>query len=468
MFEIQRHSELTQVTTHEDITLGIMKWGTNNSFPQTLENLIKQSPSAYPAVNRTAKFLRGSGFKGEDEIINSSGMTLGQLHRIIAQDQATFRAHTIHCNYNLMGEVTSMTPMRISDLRFAKFDELNSANKIGYYFDFGQNSEVKKAVQSTVTKDKIKWFNIFNPDGVEVQIETSGGIGDYLGQLLYHSDEGVNSYPTPPLQPVINYVLSDIENSILVRKETSTGFISTYILKTSMDSEDTTLVALEDSIEEAQGARGTGKVIVMSGLAPEDVGATVLEEIGSGAGARSSVILSAKEAYELSRSVINGAYLIPPALAGIDQKTGLSGADLEEAYDVYNALTKDGRDALETSLNKILENSVFKTKSVSINKLTLSFEDVVAPSDGEKAETEGEVKKPKKVVSKEQMEAQANLRGSVGGVQGILSIQEAVASGTTSRSAAIAILGEIYGFEPDVAGSILGDVEDEDDEQKNN
>lgn len=53
-------------------------------------------------------------------------------------------------------------------------------------------------------------------------------------------------------------------------------------------------------------------------------------------------------------------------------------------------------------------------------------------------------------------QAQANLKGSVGGVQGILQIQASVAQGITNYQAAIATLFEIYGFSEDVARTLLG------------
>ena len=59
---------------------------------------------------------------------------------------------------------------------------------------------------------------------------------------------GPSKYPVPPLQSVINFVLSDVENSILVRKETSTGFVSSYILKSTLDYDDANLIAMENSI----------------------------------------------------------------------------------------------------------------------------------------------------------------------------------------------------------------------------
>ena len=377
MFRIEQHKELTNVTTYADTSLGIMRWGQDNSFPKTLENLIKQSASAYSAIKRTAKFYKGAGFEGENTPINNSGLTLKKLVSIMAEDYALYNAFALQCNYNIKGQVTSINPMRIADLRFKEFDELNNANKIGYYYNFGRNSEVKRTVQHTATREKIKWFDRYNPDPEVVlnQIEnTEGGISNYLGQILYYSEEGFSSYPIPPLQPAINFVLSDIENSILVRKEVSTGFLNSYILKTTLDSEDPTLQAWENAIEEAQGAMGNGKVITVSGLSPEDLSSTLLEEIGSGS--RDNAINSAKLAYELNRDVINGVYLIPPALAGIDQKTGFSGADLQEAYFVFNAVTQNGRDVIEAELNKILSKSVFNLKEIKINKITLDVDEV--------------------------------------------------------------------------------------------
>lgn len=58
--------------------------------------------------------------------------------------------------------------------------------------------------------------------------------------------------------------------------------------------------------------------------------------------------------------------------------------------------------------------------------------------------------------TQEQMQSQANLRGSVGGVQGILGIQASVQQGTTDYNAAISTLKEIYGFSEEKAKQILG------------
>lgn len=53
-------------------------------------------------------------------------------------------------------------------------------------------------------------------------------------------------------------------------------------------------------------------------------------------------------------------------------------------------------------------------------------------------------------------EAKAKLKGTVGGVQGILEIQKSVSEGTTDYESAITLLNEIYGYEDKVARAIIG------------
>lgn len=53
-------------------------------------------------------------------------------------------------------------------------------------------------------------------------------------------------------------------------------------------------------------------------------------------------------------------------------------------------------------------------------------------------------------------QAKANLKGSVGGVQGLIQIQTSVSQGITDYNAAVTMLYEIYGFEENIAKQLLG------------
>lgn len=59
------------------------------------------------------------------------------------------------------------------------------------------------------------------------------------------------------------------------------------------------------------------------------------------------------------------------------------------------------------------------------------------------------------------LEAQAALKGSVGGVQGILAIQAGVVAGTTTFDSAMSMLTIIYGFSEDQANDLLGAPKEE-------
>jgi hypothetical protein len=54
-------------------------------------------------------------------------------------------------------------------------------------------------------------------------------------------------------------------------------------------------------------------------------------------------------------------------------------------------------------------------------------------------------------------EAKAKLKGTVGGVQGLLQIQDSVSKGITDYEAAVVMLFEIYGFDDKTARALLGD-----------
>ena len=390
-FTLDNFKENTQIVTKEDVTLKIMRWGSDNYFPQTFKNIVEQSPNAKPAVSRTANFYKGGSFEGEDLVINTYGLTLRDIVDKAADDLALFDAFAINCNFNMEGIPTDMIPMRIETLRFNQFDELNYASKIGYHRNFGDNDVTERNIENSVTHSDIKFINIWNPKYALDQIEKlENGVAGYDGQILYYSGAGSSTYPIPRLQSSINYVLSDVENSILIRKETSTGFISSYILKSTLNYDDPNLVALENGIASMQGARGTGKIMTLSGLSEDEVSNDLLEEIGGGN--TSAIIDSATKTFELDRQVITGAYLIPPILSGADVATGFSTQALEDAYNVFNALTEAGRSRIQKEINKILKAGNFGVDSIELKALELNFdvkeEDETMQGEGVNAENQ--------------------------------------------------------------------------------
>jgi hypothetical protein len=93
-----------------------------------------------------------------------------------------------------------------------------------------------------------------------------------------------------------------------------------------------------------------------------------------------------------------------------------------------------------------MSNSPFKTKIESImNELIKYAEEKVAQIEERNVVVKVDI----------EAEAKANLRGSVGGIQGIVAIQESVASGIMDLDAAQATIEEFFGVAPEVAKAML-------------
>ncbi len=111
---------------------------------------------------------------------------------------------------------------------------------------------------------------------------------------------------------------------------------------------------------------------------------------------------------------------------------------------------------------QVFEKEKQEKKKTQIESLSLLLkEGVPLDSANQFLGTSFEIPPPEEVISDnaspETLEAQAALRGSVGGVQGILAVQQSVAMGTTTFESALSILTIVYGFTEQDAKDLLGE-----------
>lgn len=146
---------------------------------------------------------------------------------------------------------------------------------------------------------------------------------------------------------------------------------------------------------------------------------------------------------------------INPALMGVRVAGSLGASEeIEFSAEQFKKMwVNENKSVIEYFLNDLAKlcgiKATLKINETDILTVKETLENGgVIPTDGEPVSVDKEA------------EARAQLKGSVGGVQGVIGIQTSVAQGLTDRGAAIALLELIYGFSKVDATRLLGDVQE--------
>ena len=87
----------------------IITWGTDNAYPQRLQEIIQSSGTGRVCVDLRRKFIIGRGFANEavgEQVINSKGLTWEKLLTENARDLASLDGVALHFNFNALFQIT--------------------------------------------------------------------------------------------------------------------------------------------------------------------------------------------------------------------------------------------------------------------------------------------------------------------------------------------------------------------------
>lgn len=161
------------------------------------------------------------------------------------------------------------------------------------------------------------------------------------------------------------------------------------------------------------------------------------------------------------------AHSAPPVLfAGSNQGSGFSSNADERVVAIKDLYRRNINPFRITFLNGLYD--VFKLINPDITLDFKDFEEETNLDTNDNSEAKVIDLKPiaddsaltgDTLIDSKTLEAQANLKGSVGGVQSLLEVQASYVAGTTTYEAAIAILDLIFGFSRPQAIRLLGNPE---------
>lgn len=433
-----------------DKKLDIHTNGNDNNYPERMERLKNNSVTAKMASSIMVQYLIGKGF-GESDNIKIGKDKLIYIATDIATDIVDNKGVFIHVNYNANLEVSDFKVLPFNQCRIGEKDSNDYNGKILVYKDWSGKVEV----------NNVKVLNVFNPEKevLKYQIKKAGSIEKFKGQILYFNMDRKYYYPLSRIDPVSHDCNSEYNASVYKDNILENGFIqSTFfitrplidnnfiiqaneskdpILLQNLREQESERTNFKENGKQMLGAKGVGGFMhVEVDFAGDDLSqAFKIETIKSDINPALFEFVE-KSATDKILMVYNN---LPNVLLKADNSMfGASGEALRVAKETYWENTSIERNILETIINdlyKLIDGS--NGQYLFIQPL---FTREVSKDTAEQ----------------ENARAQAQLKGSLGGVQALLEIQTSVGLGTTDYNAAVTMIINIYGFSEEIAKDLLG------------
>jgi len=420
-FKIYSFNEAYVAPTYKvNVASGFLEWGIDNNYPFYLLNLYNNygSSTHKSIINKKTRLAVGFGF--EDILDNRlqefvDKNRLEKQMRAIEIDFEIFNGFCFEIIWNNEGSNFTMKHVPIHKIRIGIENKEIDHSHFWFSHDWTQYKKEDY---------KPEYIKAYDPS-----IRTGR-------QLIYYTEanpqqEGL--YPIPGYSTTMNWIELDYEISTFHLNQVKQGFAPSFILNfaTGIPSIEEMDDFYRDFKRNYSSAQNAGKIIITYSEGQEQ--APQLTPIQLNDSDERFIMLQDM----VEKNIVMG-HEIPPQLVILTP--GKLGSTTER-----QELLAEFQSYYITPRQQQLEEVV----NLTLLPLNFTSELVLNRYDAE------QVDKTEDLSVKE--EAQANLKGSIGGVQGILSIQASVSQGITSIDSGAAILEIIYGIDAATARRMLGE-----------
>lgn len=448
--------------------MGVYHYGSDNNYPRKIINSADRSSSLVAVRKKQAEFVAGNGFPGATAgdvmsdnaiIINSKGQTAYDLLQFCAEQKANINI-AIHVNYNVLGEAVEFNLIDYDfvrrkvpylDEKFIRYIITNFWHLENDYSDGNYAySRIMEFNKWMTKKEEFEDFPAlecfaYDPDPIIVreQIEISGGIDKYPGQLLY-ANRSNDVYQKAVYDSLADKFQFLAECDLSSLSNIQNGYSSSGVLKYFSSADGSK--EIEEIKRKARGLKGSsnaGRFITIPVQANANM--NMPNNMFESTELQNRDKLYTEQKRE-AKEGIQELYATPNSILGNDSEGNFATQNMQDAFDFYNSVTQPIRTELEIELTRLFKNSVFANQI----KLPIQIEplEYISRASTGASDEENEAIRA---------ESQARLKGTVGGVQGILAIQNSVSQGTTQYEAGVEILIDIYGYTDEQARKILGE-----------
>lgn len=359
---------------------GIYHYGYDNKYPTKIIEISKRSGSLETTKEVFSKFLAGRGFEGATAkdvkndtaiVINEKGQTAFDLLKFCANQKANINI-AIHVNYNQLGEAIEFNFVQYDFVRRKVNRENEKYNRYIITNIWHLENDIYNNYSMPVMQQFNRWINDkkvnldftalevfeYNPDPVIVreQIEISGGIENYPGQLFYMK-RTEDIYQRAIFDSVIDSAQFEAEANLFSLSNIQNGFAIGGIFKHFGSSDNTKeMQELKEKLRHGTGSINAGRIftVAFQDNADGNIPDNLFEPI-----THANIDSLFEKQLNNAKESIKEKFNAPNALIGRDTTGNFATQKMQETFEFYNAMTQDYRIELEIELTKLFKNSVF-------------------------------------------------------------------------------------------------------------
>lgn len=421
MFKILQFNEAyIPPTMKYNNKLNIIEWGDKNLYPNYILDTYNNFGSSIHKniINKKTKLIAGKGFK---EIVDPALLKFVEDNDLelevkkAALDYELFNGFALEVIWDNAGvNITSVAHIPFSKIRIGIEDDDLNFPHVWFSNDWA------KYKKEGYEPELIRTFNALLKQGK---------------QILYYSEYNPANdglYPICGYSTSFNWIELEYQISVFHLNQAKQGYAPSFILNfaTGIPTEEEMDMFSREFKKNFGSTENAGKIII-----------TYSEGIDQKPELTAIQLNDSDERFimlmdQIENQIVAGAEIPPQLVIMTPGKLGSSAERVELMNEFQQSYVTPRQEVIENILAQITYATGFQEELILE---TFIDEDVPVSSDKE-------------------AEARASLRGSVGGVQGIIQIQTSVSQGITDRDSAAALLELIYGFAPEEALRLLGNV----------
>ena len=415
------------IDVKEDKRNECYNFGKDNAFPSLVNAVASLSVTTKACIDRVSKAIYGDGLGVNGKLMANKTQTFNELFRVCAREFAKHSNVFLHISFdgNKKPKYINMIPS--SHVRIGKGDDTGYSGKFLVYDNWDKTKGKKIMSEKFVKIDKMN----LSESVVNGQVQSCKGetledkLSNYNGQMLHIFKDSTYVYGMTDLESALNDAVAEAAASEFRRRGGEVGFLNNKVVAVPEFTDKEDRKKFKVTIDSLRGSKESGGIVLVE--VPADItDVTKAMYVGDLTSSYDDKIFEYSEAK--AEKNIAKAFLVSQILIAQNETAfANSGALLYEAK-------KQLFDDKEEERMQLMQ--AFNTICKSMEKsLVLKVE---SPYEQEEAEAEVEDVNAK---------AQANLRGSVGGVQALAtSIIAPIAMGQMTVDQGRAIAKNLYGF----------------------